>query len=73
MPAKGQNTTKPKKLGSVERKKNFALAIAIATPLYSPSKGCGMLNVDLLARTCTYGHFQYNDIPCGHAIAVIQT
>ena len=29
--------------------------------------------VDLLARTCTCGHFQYNDIPCGHAIAVIQT
>ena len=28
--------------------------------------------VDLLASTCTCGHFQYNDIPCGHAIAVIQ-
>ena len=28
---------------------------------------------DLLARTCTCGYFQYNDIPCGHAIAVIQT
>ena len=29
--------------------------------------------VDLLASTCTCGHFQYNDIPCGNAIAVIQT
>ena len=28
--------------------------------------------VDLLASTCTCGYFQYNDIPCGHAIAVIQ-
>ena len=29
--------------------------------------------VDLEARTCTCGHFQYDDIPCGHAVAVIQT
>ena len=29
--------------------------------------------VDLLASTCTCRHFQYDDIPCGHAIAVIQT
>jgi hypothetical protein len=29
--------------------------------------------VDLEARTCTCGHFQFNDVPCGHAIAVIQT
>ena len=29
--------------------------------------------VDLEARTCTCGHFQYDDILCGHAIAVIQT
>ena len=28
--------------------------------------------VDLLASTCTCGYFQYNHIPCGHAIAVIQ-
>ena len=28
--------------------------------------------VDLEARTCTCGHFQYDDIPCGHAVAVIQ-
>ena len=29
--------------------------------------------VDLEARTCTCGHFQFDDIPCGHAVAVIQT
>ena len=29
--------------------------------------------VGLLTSTCTCGHFQYNDIPCGHAIVVIQT
>ena len=28
--------------------------------------------VDLDARTCTCGHFQYDDIPCRHAVAVIQ-
>ena len=28
--------------------------------------------VDLLQRICTCGRFQYNDIPCGHAVAVIQ-
>jgi hypothetical protein len=28
--------------------------------------------VDLEARTCTCGHFQFNDVPCGHAIAVIE-
>ena len=29
--------------------------------------------VDLEAHTCTCHHFQYDDIPCGHAVAVIQT
>ena len=33
----------------------------------------GKWYVDLLASTCTCGHFQYSDIPRGHAIAVIQT
>jgi len=28
--------------------------------------------VDLQQRTCSCGRFQYNDVPCGHAIAVIQ-
>jgi hypothetical protein len=28
--------------------------------------------VDLHQRTCSCGRFQYNDVPCGHAIAVIQ-
>ena len=28
--------------------------------------------VDLHRRTCSCGRFGYNDVPCGHAIAVIQ-
>ena len=28
--------------------------------------------IDLLESACTCGHFQYNDIPCRHAIAVVQ-
>jgi len=28
--------------------------------------------VDLQQHTCSCGQFQYNDVPCGHAIAVIQ-
>ena len=28
--------------------------------------------VDLLVRTCSCGRFQCNNIPCGHAVAVIQ-
>ena len=26
----------------------------------------------MLARTCSCGRFQHDDVPCGHAIAVIQ-
>ena len=29
-------------------------------------------NVDRLQHTCRCGHFQYNEVPCGHAIAVIR-
>ena len=29
-------------------------------------------NVDLLQHTCSCAHFQYNEVPCGHAIAVIR-
>ena len=29
-------------------------------------------NVDLLQHTCSCGHFQFNEVPCGHAIAVIR-
>ena len=28
--------------------------------------------VDLEARTCTCGQYQYGDMPCGHAVAIIQ-
>ena len=28
--------------------------------------------VDLLARTCSCGRFQHDDVPCGHATAVIR-
>ena len=29
-------------------------------------------NVDFLQRTCSCGHFQYNQVLCGHAITVIR-
>ena len=32
----------------------------------------GRYAVDLLARTCSCGRFQHDDVPCGHTPAVIQ-